>query len=367
MAISARSDPAADDLVATHEQAKANARPPLLVIEPLKSFLSERGLGRGELTAQEIGEGHSCVTLRVLHGERRLILRRPPRPPVPPSTHDVLREARVLTALRGSPVPVPEVLAVCTEDSVIGAPFYMMEEVAGFVPTSDLPPDLDEPRSRHEIALRIVELLHRLQQVDWRAVGLERFGRPSGYLERQLRRFTELWEVNRTREIPAVSKIGAWLAANMPESPPATIVHGDFRLGNAMYDVHPPVRINAMLDWEMSTIGDPLSDLGLLAIRWTEANDPPHPLELGPVTRLPGFPTRRELVEMYSEVSGRTTRHIGWYATLALWKSIVFMEGNYKRAMIGASDDPFLKSFGDGVLELTALAENVGPGGKGID
>lgn len=367
MANLAREDAASDDFVLTHEIGESNARPPLLVLEPLKRFLAERGLGSGDIAAEEIGGGHSCVTIRIDHGSRRLILRRPPRPPVPPSTHDVLREVRVLSALRDSPVPIPNVLAVCADTSVIGAPFYVMDEVPGEVLTTDLPPELDTPAQRLEIARRMVEMLDQLQSVDWRRAGLETFGRPTGYLERQLRRFNGLWEVNRTRDLPAVAHVGSWLAANLPESPAATIVHGDYRLGNAMFDLHAPAQVNAMLDWEMSTIGDPLSDLGLLAIRWAEAKDPPGPLELTPVTRQPGFPTRRELVAIYEEVSGRRVEHIAWYATLALWKSVVFMEGNYKRATIGASNDPFLKQFGDGVVALAAHAERIGPGGVGID
>jgi aminoglycoside phosphotransferase (APT) family kinase protein len=359
---------AADDLVRTHEQGAANPRPPLLVVDPLIRYLDERGLGEGELDAVAIGDGHSCVTFRIRRDDgRRLILRRPPRPPVPPSAHDVLREARVLSALQRTAMPVPVVLAVCDDPAVIGAPFYVMEEVAGDVITGSLPPALDDPAARLDIARCMVETLHTLQEVDWHAVGLEGFGKPSGYLERQLRRFRGLWEVNRTREIPAVGRIGRWLEENMPESAPATIVHGDYRLGNAMFDEQAPARLKAMLDWEMSTIGDPLADVGFMAVGWSEPQDPPGLFDLSPVTRQPGFPGRHELVTMYEEVSGRPVHDIAWYATLALWKSIVFMEGNYKRAMMGASDDPYLKDFGGGVLEIAARAESVGPGGKGID
>jgi aminoglycoside phosphotransferase (APT) family kinase protein len=264
-------------------------------------------------------------------------------------------------------MPVPVVLAVCQDTSVIGAPFYVMDEVAGDVITDSLPPALDDPGSRLDIARRMVETLHTLQGVDWRAVGLEGFGKPSGYLERQLRRFNGLWEINRTRDVPAVARIGQWLHDNLPAPAPATIVHGDYRLGNAMFDEHGPARLNAMLDWEMSTIGDPLADVGFLAVGWSEPQDPPALFDLSPITRQPGFPGRHELVAMYEEVSGRSVQSIAWYATLALWKSIVFMEGNYKRAMMGASDDPYLKDFGSGVLEIAERAENVGPGGKGID
>jgi aminoglycoside phosphotransferase (APT) family kinase protein len=356
-----------DDVVGTHALGAANARPPLLVVDSLIRYLDEHGLGAGELDAVAIGDGHSCVTFRVQRGDgRRLILRRPPRPPVPPSAHDVLREARVLAALQRTPMPVPVVLTVCEDLTVIGAPFYVMEEVAGDVITDSLPPALDNRAGRLEIARRLVETLHTLQEVDWQAVGLDGFGKPTGYLERQLRRFRGLWETNRTREIPAVGRIGRWLEDNMPQSAPATIVHGDYRLGNAMFDERSPARLSAMLDWEMSTIGDPLADVGFMAVGWSEPDDPPSMFDLSPVTRASGFPARQELVAMYEEVSGRRVHDIAWYATLALWKSIVFMEGNYKRAMMGASDDPFLKDFGGGVLEIARRAERVGPGGKGL-
>jgi aminoglycoside phosphotransferase (APT) family kinase protein len=364
--VSPAREAAPDDIVADFAAAAANARPPLLVTEPLRRFLTVAGLGEGELSAREIGDGHSCVTFLVEHGERRLVLRRPPRPPVPPSTHDVIREARVMRALRDSDVPVPAVLAVCTDEAVIGSPFFVMEEVEGHVPTDSLPPALESEAERRRVGYRMVETLDALQRFDWRGAELEGFGRPQGYLERQLRRFGELWETNRTRDLPAVGRVAEWLAANLPESAPATIVHGDYRLGNAMFGLEAPARVAAMLDWEMSTLGDPLADLGLMVIRWVEPGDPETPLELSPVTRLPGFPSRAELVARYEELSGHRADAIAWYATLALWKSVVFMEGNYKRTLVGASDDPYVSRFRDGVVEIAAWAERVGPGGQGL-
>jgi aminoglycoside phosphotransferase (APT) family kinase protein len=201
--------------------------------------------------------------------------------------------------------------------------------------------------------------------VDWRAAGLEGFGKPTGYLERQLRRFSGLWEVNKTREIPAVERVGSWLSDNLPASGQATIVHGDFRLGNTIFAPHAPARLAAVLDWEMATIGDPLADVGYLCMMWTEHGDPQGGLReaLGAITRREGFPTRTELIDRYEQLSGRSMRDLRWYTTLALWKSVVFMEGNYKRAVVGATDDPYLKTFGDGVLELARQAEGVAYGG----
>ncbi len=203
---------APDDVVRSHEEAAGNAREPLLVLEPLRAFLAERGLeAPPDLRATPIGEGHSNVTFVLSTG---VVVRRPPRGPLPPSAHDVLREARLLRALEPTPVRVPRVLAVGDDPEVIGAPFYVMEQVAGEVITSALPPALDTPAQRERIADQLIDALVELHAVDWAAAGLEGFGKPTGYLERQLRRFGGLWEHNRTRELPVVEEVGRWLAAN---------------------------------------------------------------------------------------------------------------------------------------------------------
>jgi aminoglycoside phosphotransferase (APT) family kinase protein len=350
-----------DDIVATHEEALRNERPPLLVLEPLARFLDGEGLGEGEIHAEPVGEGHSNVTYLVRRGEHEAILRRPPRPPLPPSAHDVLREARLLRAIANTPARVPRVLGVCEDERVIGAPFYVMERVGGEVITDSLPPALDDVAERRRIADELIEALVEVHAVDWRACGLEGFGKPTGYLERQLRRFGGLWEINRTRELPGVERVGAWLAEHMPESEPATIVHGDYRLGNTMFASEAPARLVAIFDWEMATIGDPLADVGYMCMMWTQVGDPESGLreQLGRVTRAEGFPTREQLVARYEQRSGRSVGDLRWYTALALWKSVIFMEGNYKRAVVGSTDDPYLKAFGDGVIELLERAEAV--------
>jgi aminoglycoside phosphotransferase (APT) family kinase protein len=243
---------------------------------------------------------------------------------------------------------------------VLGVPFYLMEHMSGSVITNKLPEALDNPDDHARISDELIGALVEIHAVDWRAAGLGSFGKPSGYLERQLRRFNGLWEINKTRELPLVQEVGDWLASNMPESPDATIVHGDFRLGNTMFATGAPARLVAVFDWEMATIGDPLADLGYLCTTWSEAEDPPlGRFELGRVTRAAGFPTRAELVARYEERSGRAVGDLRWYQALALWKSIVFMEGNYRRAVEGRTDDPYLKSFGEGVLLLAERAEAV--------
>ncbi len=260
---------APDDIVRTHADAADNAREPLLVLEPLIEFLGAHGLDApADLTATPIGEGHSNVTFALSTG---VVLRRPPRGPLPPSAHDVLREARLLRALASTPVRAPRVLAVCEDAGVIGAPFYVMEQIAGEVITDSIPGQLDTPDQRSRIADELIDALVELHDTDWAGAGLEGFGKPTGYLDRQLRRFTGLWEHNRTRELPQVEEVGAWLRSSIPESPPATIVHGDYRLGNTMFAARAPARLIAIFDWEMATIGDPLADVGYMLMQWTRA------------------------------------------------------------------------------------------------
>jgi aminoglycoside phosphotransferase (APT) family kinase protein len=353
---------APDDVVATREEADGNSREPLLVTGPLTAFLDRQGLGDGELEISPVGEGHSNVTYAMRRGDVEFVLRRPPRGPLPPSAHDVLREARVLRAVAGQ-ARVPDVLAVCDDDSVIGAPFYVMELMEGHVVTQEVPEPLDTPEERRRIGEELIDALVEVHAVDWQAAGLEGFGKPTGYLERQLRRFHGLWEHNKTREIPQVESVGQWLADNLPAQQPATIVHGDYRLGNTMYGLEAPARLNAIFDWEMCTIGDPLADVGYLTTLWVDRDDPPLGMfELGGVSRAEGFPQRADLIARYEEQSGRSVGDVQWYRTLALWKSIVFMEGNYKRAVTGATDDPYLKGFGDGVVELAKRAEEMARG-----
>jgi aminoglycoside phosphotransferase (APT) family kinase protein len=251
------------------------------------------------------------------------------------------------------------VLAVGDDEAVIGAPFYVMEQVVGNVITTEMPPELDNPEQRAIIAGELIDALVELHAVDWTQVGLDGFGKPTGYLERQLRRFLGLWEINRTRELPQVEQVGKWLADNMPTSPPATIVHGDYRLGNTMVAHGTPARLISIFDWEMATIGDPLADVGYMMIHWIRPGDKTGKFALQAVTSREGFPSRPELVAMYEERSGRSMQALNWYITLALWKAIVFMEGNYKRAISGATDDPYLRSFGDGVVELANRALSV--------
>jgi aminoglycoside phosphotransferase (APT) family kinase protein len=345
-------------IVDTPEEAAELELAPLLVRRPLEAYLDGQGLGSGPIEAQTVGEGHSNVTYAIRRGEEEWILRRPPRPPLPPSAHDVLREARLLSAVESADVRTPRVLAACDDESVIGAPFYVMEKVEGDVMTMDIPPRLDDPAQRARIAEELIDALVEIHAVDWQAAGLEGYGKPTGYLERQVRRFSGLWEHNATRPVPELDQTTAWLGENVPVSGPATIVHGDYRLGNTMFAPGTPARLVAIFDWELATIGDPLADLGYLVATYAEPGDADStPLfALNAVTTREGFPTRQELIARYEERSGRSMSDVRWYETLALWKSAVFLEGSYKRLLAGTTDDPFFKLLDEGVPAIARRA-----------
>ncbi len=344
-------------IVDTPEQASLLDLPPLLVRRPLEAFLDDRGLGSGPLEAQPVGEGHSNVTYLISRAGGAWVLRRPPRPPLPPSAHDVLREARLLSAVQDARVRTPRVLATCDDESVIGAPFYVMEQVDGDVLTSDVPAALDDEAARARIGEELVDALVEIHAVDWRACGLEGYGKPTGYLDRQLRRFGGLWEHNRTRELPVLDRVTAWLAEHKPESGEATIVHGDYRLGNTMFAPGTPARLAAIFDWELATIGDPLADVGYLVATWAQPGDAEDALfGLSAVTRRSGFPTREQLIARYEERSGRSMSDVRWYMTLALWKSAVFLEGSYKRRLAGTTEDAFFDRLEAGVPAIAERA-----------
>jgi aminoglycoside phosphotransferase (APT) family kinase protein len=327
----------------------------------LEAFLDAQGLGSGAVEAEPVGEGHSNVTYLITRDGGSWVLRRPPRPPLPPSAHDVLREARLLTAVQDADVRTPDVLATCDDESVIGAPFYVMERIEGDVMTAEVPRALHGEEGR--IGEELIDALVEIHAVDWRTCGLEGYGKPTGYLDRQLRRFGGLWEHNRTRELPVLDRLTAWLAEHKPESGEATIVHGDYRLGNTMFAPGARARLNAIFDWELATIGDPLADVGYLVATWSQADDPEDALRgLSAATRRPGFPTREQLIARYEERSGRSMSDVRWYMTLALWKSAVFLEGSYKRRLAGTTEDAFFDRLEHGVPAIAERAWAIASG-----
>jgi aminoglycoside phosphotransferase (APT) family kinase protein len=346
---------AVDDVVETWADAPAAARPPLLVLQPLTQLLEARGIAKGRPEIEPLGGGLSNATFLLRFGDGRdLVLRRPPRAPGHPSAHNIVREARILSALTETPVPVPRVLTVCEDPHVIGAPFYVMERVEGHVPLASLPAAFDRPVERRTVGESVVDALAAIHAIDVRETGLAQLGRPAGYLERQLRRHLELWEHYRTRDLPEVAHVAEWLERELPDRGEVTLVHGDFHPANVVLSNDGPPRIVAVLDWELATRGDPLADVGYLTALWHEDGDPVHPFERGPVTRGEGALTRAEVLERYVATSGRSVDGHGWYEVLALWRAVIFTEGNYRRGV--ADGSPFLVSYGEHVPYLAELA-----------
>jgi aminoglycoside phosphotransferase (APT) family kinase protein len=331
----------------------------LVPLDRVEPWLDQQGLGAGPVTATRIGEGGgSNFSFLLERRDDRFVLRRPPRPPLPPSAHDMVREARLQLALAPHGIRLPTIRAVCEDEAVMGVPFYVMDYLEGPIVTGELPKGLETEDARHALGLDLVDTLVEIHTVDIRSPAVAAFVREGSYLERQVRRFTQLWEVNRTRELPAVVEVGRWLAANMPEPAPLAVVHGDYRLGNMILDTEQPARIRAVLDWEMGAVGDARADVGYLLATYSEPGGEQNPLGTSPVTATPGFPSRRELVERYAGQSGRDVEPLAWFQALALWKAAVFCEAIYGRFIRGelAAEDTGAARFERGVPLLAETA-----------
>jgi aminoglycoside phosphotransferase (APT) family kinase protein len=273
----------------------------------------------------------------------RLVLRRPPLGHVLPTAHDMAREYRVLTALHGTDVPVPRPVALCQDASVIGAPFYLMEWVDGVVLRTREDADRLTPADAGELSRRFAGMLATIHGLDVDDVGLGGFGRPEGYLARQLTRWQRQWELSATREMPGYEELIGRLAARLPApaelAPPAaaghagSLVHGDFRLDNMLITLAGEPTIAAVVDWEMSTLGDPLADLGLSLVYWADPGEEDF-LQFnsrGGLTTSPGFLTRAELARYYAEVTGRDLTRLGYYMAFGCFKLAVVLEGIHAR------------------------------------
>lgn len=310
--------------------------------------------GDCKLSFELIAGGKSNVTYLVRGGGREWVLRRPPLGHVLPTAHDMAREYRILTALRDTDVPVPRTIALCTDESVNDAPFYVMQYTPGVVLLNELPAGYaTTPADRHRMCEALVDTLVKLHAVDYRAAGLEDFGRPEGYLERQVRRWSQQWERSKTSELPEIEELIPRLQRALPDSPPPTIVHGDYRLGNMALDPHDPGRVVAVFDWEMSTLGDPLADLGYCLIYWVDRGDDFSTSSVGTAsafTALDGFMSRAELIQEYARRSGRDVSAADFYQVLALYKLAIISEGIYARFVQG-------KTLGDDFKNTMRAAE----------
>lgn len=335
---------------------------PLVDVEALTGYLDDKLLGDGPFEVVRHKAGHSNETFFIRRSGEEWVLRRPPRGAFLPTAHDVMREHRVLSALADTPVRTPRPLLACEDESVIDAPFYVMERVEGVVIRDRLPEWATEDE-RGRIGEDLIDALVELHAVDWQDVGLDGWGRPTGYLERQLKRWSGQLELTMplTRPLPDLERTGRWLADNKPSSPPSTVVHGDYKLDNVVLDARAPARIAGILDWEMSTIGDPIADVGYLLSFWRDPGDQADRVlsEQFDLTRQPGFPSRDELAARYAERSGRHVDDVTWYEVLAIWKLAILLEGSYARHLAGVTDDPFFALLEDGVPALARRALKV--------
>jgi aminoglycoside phosphotransferase (APT) family kinase protein len=309
----------------------------------LEAFLCERELANGSLTTRRIGDGHSNLTFLVSDGEREVVVRRPPPPPVPPGGHDVLREARLIRALTGTGVPVAEVLAVGQEGEVLDVPFYVMQYVRGVVITDRTPDALAAPEDRRALGETFIDCLADLHVVDWRARGLEGFGRPEGFNKRHLRRIGGLLTDEDGNPPRAFAEIEAWLAANAPAESAASIVHNDYRIGNVMFAPEPPARMLAVLDWELATLGDPLLDVGYILASYPQEGEPRTPTQdFGLAALEPGWPSREALADRYAARTGRDLSDLSWYIAMSEWKIGVLYEYARRRGEDVYYADPTL-------------------------
>jgi aminoglycoside phosphotransferase (APT) family kinase protein len=302
----------------------------------------------GELRVAQFPSGHSNLTYSISLGDKEMVLRRPPFGSKVKSAHDMGREYHVLEKLHDA-YPAPRPLLYCTDESVIGAPFYVMERVHGIILRRDLPAGLElAPQTAGRLSEAFIDNLAALHQLDYNALGLGELGKPQGYLERQVKGWIERYYGSKTHELPEVESIAAWLKDRKPAQSGATLVHNDYKYDNIVLDAADITRIRALLDWEMCTLGDPLSDLGTALAYWVQADDPAEVqmVRWGP-TGVPGSLTRTELVERYHEKTGRDVGNIVFYYVFALFKVAVIIQQIYYRYHHGLTKDARFASLGE--------------------
>jgi aminoglycoside phosphotransferase (APT) family kinase protein len=296
----------------------------------------------GPLRVEQFPSGHSNLTYLVRLGDREWVLRRPPFGSKVKSAHDMGREFRVLSKLHAAYPMAPRVVLFCEDSSVLNAPFYLMEPIHGIILRRDLPPGLPFPP---EMARRVSESflrnLARLHSLDYATIGLSDLGRPQGYLERQVHGWIQRYAGSRTHDLPEVDRISVWLTERIPATHAAALIHNDYKYDNVVLDPADLGNIVGVLDWEMCTIGDPLSDLGTTLAYWIDDQDPEELQRIcwGP-TNLPGSLTRAQLVELYAQVTARDISHMDFYLAFARFKVAVIVQQIYYRYHHGLTHDP---------------------------
>lgn len=309
----------------------------------------------GPLAARLISGGRSNLTYLISDGSSKWVLRRPPLGKILRGAHDVAREYRVMDALRASKVPVPTMVSLVQDESVLGVQFYMMDEVPGEVlRTPDLIEPL-EPAVRRRLGESLVDTLADLHDVDFTTIGLSELGRPAGYLKRQVDRWIRQYQVIKNRDLDHVDEVVAALQSGMPQNSLASIVHGDYRIDNVIVSRHDKSHIAAVLDWEMATLGDPLADLGMLLMFWDETGRPFNPITQG-LTAFEGFPSRSDVIERYLTRRRIDVDNLDWYLVFSQFKLAVILEQMHVRHVTGQTRGEGFDGVGDMVISLLQSA-----------
>lgn len=302
----------------------------------------------GELVVKQFPSGHSNLTYSVSLGAKEMVLRRPPFGSKVKSAHDMGREYNVLAKLHAA-YPAPRPLLYCTDESVLGAPFYVMERVRGVIIRRNLPQGLElAPETTRKLSESFIDNLAALHGLDYSALGLAELGKPQGYLERQVRGWIERYYGSKTHELPEVEPLSAWLREHMPANSAGTLIHNDYKYDNMILDPTNITRVKAVLDWEMCTLGDPLTDLGTALAYWIDPGDPPEMqmVRWGP-TIIPGMLSRAELAQRYAEKTGRDLSGIVFYYVFAMFKVGVIIQQIYYRYFHGMTKDERFASLGE--------------------
>ncbi len=304
-------------------------------VAKVSGWLSDNVAGaQAPFSFQLIAGGRSNLTFLVTDDNGiRYVLRRPPLGHVLATAHDMAREHRIISAVGQTNVPVPATLGLCTDESVNGAPFYVMNFVDGVVLDNAEKAELLDKSLRRSASFNLIDVLCELHDVDIDAVGLGNLAKREGYIERQIKRWSTQWENSKTRELPEIDEVVRLLSTKVPRQQDVSIAHGDFRFGNVLTDVTTG-RIAAVLDWELCTLGDPLADLGYIGVYWSDG--PASALRANDPTPAGGFTTYRELVERYATKTGRDVSGVDYYVAFSCWRLAVISEGVYARYLHGA-------------------------------
>lgn len=310
----------------------------------------------GEIEVLQFPGGHSNLTYLARMGGAEYVVRRPPLGPVAPKAHDMGREFKILSRLWAVFPPAPRALLFCEDASIIGAPFVVMERREGTVIRGTWPAALpDEPDFCRRVSESLIDTLADLHRVDYKAAGLEDFGKPEGFVERQVKGWRDRWERAKTRELPAVDELVAWLIEKMPESPVASIIHNDYKFDNVMLDPKDPSRISSIFDWEMATIGDPMIDLGISLAYYAYIHLPGSDGRRFIPTKKPGFLGRDALLERYAARTGYDVSKIAYFEAFAMFKNAVVLEQIYVRFVKGQTQDKRFAALGPVVEPLVRM------------